>query len=304
MSGNQSHPVIKPTTAMPRIIKSALIQATCPFDGSSDPRTIRAAMIDKHMALIEEAATRGVQILCMQELFYGPYFPAEQEMRWYDITEEIPNGPTIQLMMETARRLGMVLVVPIYEVDGTGIYYNTAAVIDADGRFLGKYRKSHLPHCHPGFWEKFYFRPGNLGYPVFETAVGKVGVYLCYDRHFPEGARCLGLNGAEIVFNPSATVAGLSEHLWKIEQPAHAVANQYFIAAINRVGFEKPWNIGEFYGQSYFCDPRGQMVAVASRDKDELLIADLDLGIIQEVRNVWQFYRDRRPETYSPITSP
>ena len=289
---------------MPRIIKSALIQATCPFDGSSAPRSIRAAMIDKHMALIEEAATKGVQILCMQELFYGPYFPAEQEMRWYDITEEVPNGPTIQLMMETARRLGMVLVVPIYEVDGTGIYYNTAAVIDADGRFLGKYRKSHLPHCHPGFWEKFYFRPGNLGYPVFETAVGKVGVYLCYDRHFPEGARCLGLNGAEIVFNPSATVAGLSEHLWKIEQPAHAVANQYFIAAINRVGFEKPWNIGEFYGQSYFCDPRGQMVAVASRDKDELLIADLDLGMIQEVRNVWQFYRDRRPESYGPITLP
>ena len=289
---------------MPRIIKSALIQATCPYDGSSDPLSIRTAMIDKHMALIEEAATRGVQILCMQELFYGPYFPAEQEMRWYDITEEIPNGPTIQLMMETARRLGMVLVVPIYEVDGTGIYYNTAAVIDADGRFLGKYRKTHLPHCHPGFWEKFYFRPGNLGYPVFETAVGKVGVYLCYDRHFPEGARCLGLNGAEIVFNPSATVAGLSEHLWKIEQPAHAVANQYFIAAINRVGFEKPWNIGEFYGQSYFCDPRGQMVAVASRDKDELLIADLDLGMIQEVRNVWQFYRDRRPESYGPIILP
>jgi len=304
MGGNQFHPVINSTTSMPRIIKSALIQATCSYDGSSDPRSIRSLMIDKHMALIEEAAAKGVQVLCMQELFYGPYFPAEQEMRWYDITEEIPTGPTIQLMMETARRLGMVLIVPIYEVDGTGIYYNTAAVIDADGRFLGKYRKSHLPHCHPGFWEKFYFRPGNLGYPVFETAVGKVGVYLCYDRHFPEGARCLGLNGAEIVFNPSATVAGLSEHLWKIEQPAHAVANQYFIAAINRVGFEKPWNIGEFYGQSYFCDPRGQMLAVASRDKDELLIADLDLGIIQEVRNVWQFYRDRRPETYAPITSP
>ena len=289
---------------MPRIIKSALIQATCPFDGSSDPHSIRTAMIDKHMALIEEAAAMGVQILCMQELFYGPYFPAEQEMRWYGLTEEVPNGPTIQLMMETARRLGMVLIVPIYEVDGTGIYYNTAAVIDADGRFLGKYRKTHLPHCHPGFWEKFYFRPGNLGYPVFETAVGKVGVYLCYDRHFPEGARCFGLNGAEIVFNPSATVAGLSEYLWKIEQPAHAVANQYFIAAINRVGFEKPWNIGEFYGQSYFCDPRGQMVAVASRDKDELLIADLDLDMIQEVRNVWQFYRDRRPESYGPITLP
>lgn len=288
---------------MARIIRAGLIQASSTHDGDQDPKVIRVAMIEKHMRLIEQAAREGVQVLSLQELFYGPYFPAEQSMRWYGLTERVPDGPTIQLMMETAKRLGIVLVVPIYEVEGTGIYYNTAAVIDADGRFLGKYRKSHLPHCHPGFWEKFYFRPGNLGYPVFETAVGKVGVYLCYDRHFPEGARCLGLNGAEIVFNPSATVAGLSEHLWKIEQPAHAVANQYFIAAINRVGMEKPWNIGEFYGQSYFCDPRGQMLAVASRDKDELLVADLDLGMIEEVRNVWQFYRDRRPETYSPITN-
>jgi N-carbamoylputrescine amidase len=288
---------------MARIIRAGLIQASSTHDGDQDPKVIRVAMIEKHMKLIEQAAREGVQVLSLQELFYGPYFPAEQSMRWYGLTERVPDGPTIQLMMETAKRLGIVLVVPIYEVEGTGIYYNTAAVIDADGRFLGKYRKSHLPHCHPGFWEKFYFRPGNLGYPVFETAVGKVGVYLCYDRHFPEGARCLGLNGAEIVFNPSATVAGLSEHLWKIEQPAHAVANQYFIAAINRVGMEKPWNIGEFYGQSYFCDPRGQMLAVASRDKDELLVADLDLGMIEEVRNVWQFYRDRRPETYSPITN-
>ena len=181
-------------------------------------------------------------------------------------------------MCETAKRLGLVLIVPVYEVDGTGIYYNTAAVIDADGKYLGKYRKSHIPHCAPGFWEKFYFRPGNLGYPVFDSAVGKVGVYICYDRHFPDGARCLGLNGAEIVFNPSATVAGLSEYLWRLEQPAHAVANQYFIGAINRVGVEKPWAIGEFYGQSYFCDPRGQMHAVGSRDKDEVVVADLGPG--------------------------
>jgi len=177
-------------------------------------------------------------------------------------------------------------------------------VIDADGTYLGKYRKNHIPHCLPGFWEKFYFRPGNLGYPVFQTAFGKVGVYICYDRHFPDGARCLGLNGAEVVFNPSATVAGLSEYLWKLEQPAHAVANQYFICAINRVGTEQPWAIGEFYGQSYVCNPRGQMVAVASRDQDELLIADIDLDQIREVRDVWQFYRDRRPETYGVITAP
>ena len=153
----------------------------------------------------------------------------------------------------------------------------------------------------PGFWEKYYFKPGNLGYPVFLTRYAKVGVYICYDRHFPEGARELGLNGAEIVFNPSATVAGLSEYLWKLEQPAHAVANGYFVGAINRVGTEAPWNIGEFYGQSYFCDPRGQMLAVASRDQDELLVADLDLDRIREVRNTWQFFRDRRPETYGGL---
>jgi N-carbamoylputrescine amidase len=261
-------------------------------------------MIEKHLKLIEEAARKGCQVVCLQELFYGPYFCAEQKAHWYAMTEPVPAGPTTQLMCETAKRLGLVLIVPVYEVEGTGIYYNTAAVIDADGKYLGKYRKSHIPHCAPGFWEKFYFRPGNLGYPVFDTAVGKVGVYICYDRHFPDGARCLGLNGAEIVFNPSATVVGLSEYLWRLEQPAHAVANQYFIGAINRVGIEKPWAIGEFYGQSYFCDPRGQMRAVGSRDKDEVVVADLDLDQIREVRDVWQFYRDRRPETYGAIIAP
>jgi N-carbamoylputrescine amidase len=219
------------------------------------------------------------------------------------MVEPIPDGATIRIMQEIARTHGMVMVVPIYEEEITGVYYNSAAVIDADGTFLGKYRKHHIPHVGPGFWEKFYFRPGNLGYPVFNTAAGRVGVYICYDRHFPEGARILGLNGAEIVMNPSATVAGLSEYLWKLEQPAHAVANGYFVGAINRVGYEAPWNIGEFYGQSYFCDPRGQFLATGSRDRDELIVADLDLGMIQQVRNTWQFYRDRRPETYGAITA-
>lgn len=289
---------------MSRIIKSALIQASSTHSGDQDPKVIRKAMIAKHMGMIEDAAKQGAQVVCLQELFYGPYFCAEQETRWYDITEPIPDGPTIQLMMETAKRLGIVMIIPIYEVEGTSIYYNTAALIDADGKYLGKYRKTHIPHCHPGFWEKFYFRPGNLGYPVWDTAIGKVGIYICYDRHFPDGARCLGLNGAEIIFNPSATVAGLSEHLWKIEQPAHAVANQYFVGAINRVGTEKPWGIGEFYGQSYFCDPRGQIVAQASRDQDEVLVADLDFDMIKEVRDTWQFYRDRRPDQYGEIVAP
>ena len=287
---------------MPRIVKAGLIQAkhAC---GTNEPlETIREANTEKHVKMIEQAAREGVQVLCMQEIFTGPYFCAEQTTRWYDSTEKIPDGPTTKLMQKLARKHGMVIVVPIYEEDAPGIYYNTAAVIDADGTYLGKYRKNHIPHTAPGFWEKFYFKPGNLGYPVFDTQVGKVGVYICYDRHFPEGARELGLNGAEIVFNPSATVAGLSEYLWKLEQPAHAVANMYFVGAINRVGYEAPWNIGEFYGQSYFVDPRGQFLANASRDKDELITAELDLDKIREVRNVWQFYRDRRPETYQMTT--
>jgi beta-ureidopropionase len=287
---------------MGQIVKCGLIQAknAAPADASIDE--IKRINLEKHLKIIESAAKQGVKILCMQEVFTTPYFCAEQQTRWYDAVERIPEGLTVRLMQEIAKKHGMVLIVPIYEIEITGIYYNTAAVINADGKYLGKYRKSHIPHVAPGFWEKFYFKPGNLGYPVFDTAFAQVGVYICYDRHFPEGARALGLNGAEIVFNPSATVAGLSEYLWKLEQPAHAVANGYFIGAINRVGYEEPWNIGEFYGQSYFCDPRGNIIAIAPRDEEALLVADLDLAMIREVRNTWQFFRDRRPETYGMLT--
>ena len=286
---------------MPRIVKCGLIQTSIACSNDEPIATIREANLDKTLKFVEQAGSAGVQMLCMQEIFTGPYFCAEQNPRWYEAVERIPDGPTVKLMQELARKYAMVIVVPIYEEDEPGVYYNTAAVIDADGTYLGKYRKSHIPHTAPGFWEKYYFRPGNLGYPVFHTMHGKVGVYICYDRHFPEGARELGLNGAEIVFNPSATVAGLSEYLWKLEQPEHAVANGYFVGAINRVGFEAPWNIGEFYGQSYFCDPRGQIVAIAKRDEDALVTAELDLDKIREVRHTWQFYRDRRPETYSGL---
>jgi len=287
---------------MSRIVKVGLIQAKNEVPGTESIEAIKKPMIDKHVGLIEEAANKDVQILCLQEIFYGPYFPAEQNIKWYDATERIPDGPTIKLMMELAKKHRMVIIVPIYEEAAIGVYYNTAVVIDSDGSYLGMYRKNHIPHTHPGFWEKFYFKPGNLGYPTFQTAYGRIGVYICYDRHFPEGARLLGLNGAEIVFNPSATVAGLSEYLWKLEQPAHAVANGYFIAAINRIGHEQPWDIGEFYGTSYICDPRGQIIAEGCRDNDEVIIGDVDLDIIREVRNVWQFFRDRRPETYEDMT--
>jgi N-carbamoylputrescine amidase len=286
---------------MPQLVKCGLIQASNAIDTSEPLEKIRQANIDKHMAMIDSAGSQGVQILCMQEIFTGPYFCAEQTPRWYDATEYIPDGPTTRVMQEIAKKYEMAIIVPLYEVESPGVYYNTAAVIDADGTYLGKYRKNHIPQVAPGFWEKYYFKPGNLGYPVFQTRYAKVGVYICYDRHFPEGARELGLNGAEIVFNPSATVAGLSEYLWKLEQPAHAVANGYFVGAINRVGREMPWNIGEFYGQSYFCDPRGKILAEAPRDRDQLVIADLDLDTIREVRNTWQFFRDRRPETYGGL---
>ena len=289
---------------MPRNVRAGLIQATLCEPATSPAAKIKQAMIDKHVDLIAQAADKGVQALCLQELFYGPYFCAEQDAKWYGMVERVPDGPTTKLMCELAAKHQMVIVVPIYEEDITGVYYNTAAVIDADGTFLGKFRKMHIPHCAPGFWEKFYFRPGNLGYPVFETRAGRVAVYICYDRHFPEGARALGLGGAEIVFNPSATVAGLSEYLWKLEQPAHAVANQYFIGAINRPGWEEPWRIGEFYGTSYLCDPRGKILTEAPRTGDAIVTADLDLDQIREVRNTWQFFRDRRPDSYDALVAP
>src|SRR5487761_26190 len=287
---------------MPRIIKSGLIQMSLPkTEGEGTIEEIKEAMFQKHFSYVEDAGKQGVQILCLQEIFNTPYFCPGQDKAWYESAESVP-GPTTERMAEYAKKYNMVIIVPVYEKEQPGVLYNTAAVIDADGTYLGKYRKSHIPHT-TGFWEKFFFKPGNLGYPVFQTKYAKIGLYICYDRHFPEGARVLGLNGAEIVFNPSATVAGLSEYLWKLEQPAHAVANGYFVAAINRVRHEKPWDIGEFYGKSYFCNPRGNIIAQASRDKDELLVADLDLEMIRDVRSTWQFFRDRRPETYEPLAS-
>jgi N-carbamoylputrescine amidase len=286
---------------MARNVRGGLIQCANPINDESQPvAKIQAAALEAHMPFIEQAAKEGVQVLCLQEIFNGPYFCPSQAIRWYEAAEAVP-GPSTELFQSIAKKHGMVIVVPVYEREQAGVYYNTAAVIDADGKYLGKYRKNHIPQCNPGFWEKFYFKPGNMGYPVFQTQFAKVGVYICYDRHFPEGARLLGLNGAEIVFNPSATVAGLSQYLWKLEQPAHAVANGYFVGAINRVGTEAPWNIGKFYGSSYFVDPRGQMLKVGSEDKSELIVADMNLELIEEVRQVWQFYRDRRPDSYGDL---
>ena len=285
---------------MSRIIKSGLIQMSLPkSEGEGTIAEIMEAMVQKHIPLVESAGEQGVQILCMQEIFNTPYFCPGQDAKWYASAEPVP-GPTTDLMAAYAKKYDMVIIVPVYEKEQAGVLYNTAAVIDADGTYLGKYRKNHIPHTG-GFWEKFFFKPGNLGYPVFQTKYAKVGVYICYDRHFPDGARCLGLNGAEIVYNPSATTVGQSQYLWKLEQPAHAVANGYFMGCINRVGTEAPWNLGRFYGTSYFVDPKGQIIAEASDDKDELLVAEFDLDMIEEVRSKWQFFRDRRPETYGKL---
>jgi beta-ureidopropionase len=285
---------------MSRKVIGGLIQCSNPInDESVAIAKVQQAALDKHLKFVDEAGSKGVQVLCLQEIFNGPYFCPGQDKRWYEAAEPVP-GPTTEAVAKAAAKHGMAVVVPVYEREQAGVYYNTAAVYDADGTYLGKYRKNHIPQTS-GFWEKYFFRPGNLGYPTFQTRYAKIGVYICYDRHFPEGARLLGLNGAEIVFNPSATVAGLSQYLWKLEQPAHAVANGYFVGASNRVGTEAPWNIGKFYGSSYFVDPRGNFLAQGSEDKDELVVAEMDLDMIEEVRRTWQFYRDRRPETYGAM---
>ena len=278
----------------PDIVRAALVQTKWTGDKQS--------MIDANIALARKAASEGAQVLCFQELFYGPYFCQVQDKKYYSYTETVP-GPTTDVMCDLARETGMVLIVPVYEVEQDGVFYNTAFVIDADGTYLGKYRKHHIPQV-AGFWEKFYFRPGNLGYPIFHTAVGPIGVYICYDRHFPEGWRALGLAGARIVFNPSATSRGLSSYLWNLEQPAAAVANEYFVGAINRVGVEELGD-NDFYGSSYFVDPRGQMIGeAASGSEDEVIIRDLDMGVLKDVRQTWAFYRDRRPDSYGSLTSP
>ncbi|UCF97764.1 MAG: acyltransferase [Spirochaetaceae bacterium] len=284
---------------MPRVVRCAHIQASNPKHEGS-PEEIKEAMVAKHIPMIEEAGKKGVQILCLQELFHGPYFAAEQDIKWYRTAEPVP-GPITERLAPLAKKHNMVMIVPVYEMEQEGVYFNTAQVIDRDGKYLGKMRKVHIPHTYPAFWEKFYFKPGTLGFPVFDTDYARIGIYICYDRHFPECARVLALKGAEILFNPSATTLGKSRYLWELEQPAQAVANGVFIGANNRVGTEKPWEFGKFYGSSYFCDPRGKLVVQGSEDKDELVIADLDLDLIREVRDGWQFFRDRRPESYGEI---
>lgn len=280
------------------VVRAAITQTTWTGDKES--------MIAKHEQFARDAAAQGAQIVCFQELFYGPYFGITEDKKYYEFAEPA-DGPIVQRFAKLAKELNLVMVLPIYEEDMPGVYYNTAVVVDSDGTILGKYRKHHIPHLEK-FYEKFYFRPGNLGYPVFDTAVGPVGVYICYDRHFPEGWRELGLNGAQIVFNPNATKPGLSNRLWDLEQATAAAANGYFVAAPNRVGTEDN-EYGDlavtFYGTSQFADPQGNFVGDrGSAEHEDIVIRDLDLDMIKRVRDDWQFYRDRRPESYTSIPKP
>jgi N-carbamoylputrescine amidase len=270
------------------IVKGGLIQMALKGDTTMSPDQIRERMVAAHIPLIEEAGRKGVEVLCLQEVFTQPYFCPSQDAKWYAAVERIPEGPTTKLMQELAKKHSMVIVVPIYEEDFTGVYYNTAAVIDGDGKYLGKYRKNHIPQV-AGFYEKFFFKPGNLGYPVFQTAYCKLGVYICYDRHFPEGWRALaerrGIHRQSSATWPaSASISGSST-------PAAAVA-KLLHRRRHRVGTSSR-GIGRFYGSAYFVNPRGKIIAKASEDKDELLVADMDWDMVREVRNPGSSMRPR-----------
>jgi N-carbamoylputrescine amidase len=259
----------------------------------------REENLDRAEELLKEAARAGAGVACLQELFATWFFAQGLDPAAQALAEPL-EGPTVTRMREVARALGLVLIVPFYERAQAGELYNAAALVDADGRVRGVYRKHHLP-MSSHFQEKFYFRPGNAGFPVFETAVGRIGIMICYDRHFPESARMLGLGGAEVVFVPTATtIRGFSSSVWEIELRAHAIANGFFVAGVNRVGQERE---SRYYGRSLFIDPIGQVLAQAG-DEETALVADLDLGRVEEVRRAWPFFRDRRPDAYGRIAGP
>jgi beta-ureidopropionase len=271
-------------------VRVALLQMDC--SGSREQNLAGAE------AIIRQAAGSNAQILLLPEVFHELFFITDLNMRYFDMAEPIP-GPITEAMQKLARELGVVIVAPIYECVDRSVYYNSAAVIDADGALLGVYRKNHIP-LNTIFYEKLYFKPGNLGYPVFNSRYGKVGILICHDRHYPEGARALALNGAEIVLIPSATPdKSLSRKVWEKELCAHAIFNEYFVAGLNRTGQE-----GNFfyYGHSVAFDPTGEMLAQAGTG-EEVLIVDCDLDMITQRRRAWQFYRDRRPDTYGILTA-
>jgi N-carbamoylputrescine amidase len=293
---------------MSKECKLGLIQMTC----SRDP----AENYDKAIAYVREAASQGSNVVCLQELFKTRYFCQMVDHRLFELAEPVDEtSTTVQHLAELAAELGIVLVASFFEKRSSGLYHNTAVVLNADGRYLGKYRKMHIPD-DPGYYEKFYFAPGDLGTRVFDTHFGKLGVLICWDQWFPEAARLLALGGAEIILIPTAIGYHRSESgpvtdesyadAWQIVQRGHAVANACFLAAVNRVGFEAGLGQGDgidFWGQSFVTDPYGQVVAQAAADREEVLVCSVDLGTLKEIRDGWSFpFRDRRVESYGGLT--
>ena len=266
-----------------------------------------AANVRKTLPRIEEAAAKGAKIIGLQEMFTTKYFCVTQDPKHFDLAEPIETGPSVTELAKAAKRLGVVIVAPLFEARGSEVYHNTAAVIDADGTVLGKYRKMHIPQ-DPGFEEKFYFTPGDLGFRTWKTAHGDIGVLICWDQWYPEAARLTALGGAQILFYPTAigwlpeekAALGRAQHnAWETVQRGHGVANGCYVAATNRVGTE---GRTQFWGQSFVSDPYGEIVARASVEKEEVLLADCDLVKQREFRRIWPFFRDRRIDAYGDLT--
>ena len=266
-----------------------------------------AANVRKTLPRIEEAAAKGAKIIGLQEMFTTKYFCVTQDPKHFDLAERIETGPSVTELAKAAKRLGVVIVAPLFEARGSEVYHNTAAVIDADGTVLGKYRKMHIPQ-DPGFEEKFYFTPGDLGFRTWKTAHGDIGVLICWDQWYPEAARLTALGGAQILFYPTAigwlpeekAALGHAQHnAWETVQRGHGVANGCYVAATNRVGTE---GRTQFWGQSFVSDPYGEIVARASVEKEEVLLADCDLVKQREFRRIWPFFRDRRIDAYGDLT--
>ena len=278
-------------------MRTALVQMGSEYDAAKN-----AARADR---LVREAADRGARIICLQELFNTIYFPYELNSRHLDLAEPL-DGPTMEHMRGLAGELGVVLIAPIYEKALDGLLYNSAPVIGPDGNLLGVYRKSHIPIVSvPSLTgvEKYYFTPGDTGFITFATPFGAtIGILICYDRHFPEAARVLALEGAQIVYVPTATT-GMSRYLWELELQAHAVDNVYYVGGVNRVGVDEGGSESHFYGSSMWVDPKGKIISQAGGAEDEVLVADLDLSAIPRIRNDWGFFRDRRPDLYGSLSS-
>lgn len=268
------------------------------------------ANLQKAIEGVREAARRGAEIVCLPELFLTPYFCQSEDYRWFCAAEPVP-GPTTAALAAEARRRKVVLVASLFEKRARGLYHNTAAILDADGRLLGKFRKMHIPD-DPLYYEKFYFTPGDLGFRAWPTRRGAIGVLVCWDQWYPEAARLTALLGAEILFYPTAIgwhpaekgKVGAAQHdAWELIQRSHAVANGCFVAAVNRVGLERPAGGDgiEFWGQSFLADPSGRVLARASASKEEVLVAEVNYAKIEEARTHWPFLRDRRIDAYGGL---